>query len=52
MSKDTHEEVPNLPTKTVLTLMGDQLGVSSIHYVIVVPQFHYDGVHTVGNEFY
>ena len=31
--------------------MGDHLDYSSIHDVIDVPQFHYDGFHKVGPEF-
>ena len=51
MSTQTHEEVPTLPTKDVLTMTGDNLDGSSIHDVINVPQFHYDGAHKVGPEF-
>ena len=51
MSTQTHEEVPTLPTKDVLTMTGDNLDGSSIHDVINVPQFHYDGVHTAGPQF-
>ena len=32
-------------------MTGDNLDGSSIHDVINVPQFHYDGVHKVGPEF-
>ena len=32
--------------------MGDHLYGSSIHDGIYVQQFHYDGVHIVGPEFY
>ena len=32
--------------------MGDNLYGSSIHDGIDVPKFHYDGVHTVGPDFY
>ena len=31
--------------------MGDHLDYSSIHDVIDVPQFHYDGFYKVGPEF-
>ena len=52
MYKETHEEVPNLPAKTVLTVMGDHLYGSSVHDIIDVAQFNYDGVHTLGTECY
>ena len=51
MSTDTHEEVHTLPNKTVLTVVCEKLYGSSVHDGIYVPQFHYDGVHTVGPEF-
>ena len=52
MSIDTHEEFPAVPTKTVLTVMGDHLNGSPVHYLIDAPKFHYDGVHAVGPKFY
>ena len=49
MFTGTHEEVPDLPTKTVVTVMGDHLYGSSIRDGIHETQFHYDGVHIVGS---
>ena len=51
LSTETHEEVPTLPTKTVITVMGDHLDRTSIHDVIDITTFHYHGVSTVGPEF-
>ena len=51
LSTDNHKEVPTLTTKNVLTVMDDHLYVSYIHDGIYVPQFHYDGFHTVGPDF-
>ena len=48
---ETHAEVPTLTTKSVLTVMGDYLDGSSIHDVIDVQHFHYDGFHRVNPEF-
>ena len=50
MYTDNHEEVPNLPTKNFLTVVGDHLDGSSIRDGIDVPQFNYYGVHIVGPE--
>ena len=47
----THEEVPTLTNKYVLSVMGDHLQGSFIHDGIYVPQFHYDRFHTVGTDF-
>ena len=51
MSKETHAYVPTLHTKNFLTVIGDHLDGSSIHYGIDVQQFHYYGVHKIGSEF-
>ena len=51
MSIENHEEVPNLPTKTIFTVIGAHLDGSSINDVIGVPQFNYYGVNTVRPDF-
>ena len=50
-SKDIHEEVPTLHTKTVLTVMGNHLYDSSVYDGIYLPHFHFDGVHTAVPDF-
>ena len=51
MYTENHEDIITLPTKNVLTVMGDHLYGSSINDGIYATQFHYDGVHTVWTDF-
>ena len=51
VSKENHEQVNTLSTKNFLTTMGDHSYISTLHDVIDLLQFQYDGIYTVGTYF-